>query len=177
MSQQRDPQRLLRPPQFGLKFLFLAVTAVGVFLAVAQHLSPLAVGMVGFLLLSIAAHVAANALGTRLRGGRAAEELHDLIGPHPQVGATDRLAVHHPATNLSQRRSLGVTLFIAAASGLTIGAAGGAIWTLSGEQEVGWFPVFIGALAFGTLGALAAALAAGFIQSAWSAWREATAKS
>lgn len=173
MPREGQPQRLLRPPQFGLRTLFLAVTALGIFLAAAQHLSPLAVGVAGFLLLSLAAHIAANALGTRLRGGTGGGEPFAHAAPRSTSEYGAKPVLNHPATNLSQRKSLGWTLVIAGGIGLTLGAAGGALWPLSSEREVGWFPVVIGAVAFGTLGALAAVLAAGFVQSAWSAWREA----
>src|SRR5688500_12390165 len=67
----RSPPRL-RPPQFGLRTLLLLVTLCAVLLAANQWLGASTVAGIVLLLLSIFAHVAGNAIGTRLRelGGK-----------------------------------------------------------------------------------------------------------
>ncbi|MCI0357192.1 MAG: hypothetical protein L0211_01745, partial [Planctomycetaceae bacterium] len=63
----------LRPPQFGLRTLLFVVTVCAVLAALSKWVTPLVFLCLVFLALTIIAHVAGNAIGTRLRE----------IGSHP----------------------------------------------------------------------------------------------
>ena len=149
--------RRLRPPQFGLRTLLLLVTACSVLLALERwfSLAPIAVAALLLLALSIFAHVAGNAIGTRLRE----------IGDQPEDSGTDRATRFRqpqardfaPATQLSQRRSLGWTIVVATVTGAVAGGIGGGLWTwLESSGPIGLLNIAVGVVAFGVLGGIGA---------------------
>src|SRR5690242_2912509 len=101
-----NEQPSLRPPQFGLRTLMLGMTVLAVILALLrlEWLSPVGFAVLGFLAVSVFAHVAGNCLGTRLR---------ELSARHTE-SITERQAAfivptkNHfaPATKLSRRDRL-----------------------------------------------------------------------
>jgi hypothetical protein len=166
---QRNPRskiqnpKSLRPPQFGLRSLLTLVAACGVLFALSRWgLSPVALAAIVFFAISVAFHVAGNAIGTRLRE----------IGDQPEPETAEAATVRHPkpyefapATRLSQRSSLGWSIIVASSVGVTSGAIGGGFWTfLAGHGHVGPFNVAVGVIAFATLGGLAAFSVVSFAQ-------------
>src|SRR4051812_7023772 len=106
------PPQSLRPPQFGLRTLLLLVTACGMLLALSRWTSPVVVVLLVFLAVSIFCHVVGNAIGTRLR------EIGDGSSPSqsPDEAISFRRPQAHdfaPATRLSERHSLGLSIVIA----------------------------------------------------------------
>ena len=70
-----------------------------------------------------------------------------------------------PATQLSQRRSLGWTIVVASSVGVTSGAIGGGLWTfLAGRGHVALLNIAVGTIGFAVLGGMAAFAMAGFAQ-------------
>ncbi|HZN36607.1 MAG TPA: hypothetical protein VFB80_22410 [Pirellulaceae bacterium] len=162
MKSRSTDQRLIRPPQFGLRTLLLVVTACSVLFALGHWLSPIA--FVGLLLLvaSITLHVAGNAIGTRLR------ELGDR--PPPDDAAANRAGEPRPlefasATRLSERQGLGWVIYAATIAGTLAGGIGGGVWTwLTSREPAGLLQLAVGVMAFAVLGGLAAFAAAAFTQ-------------
>jgi hypothetical protein len=156
----------LRPPQFGLRTLLLLVAVCGVLLAIVRlhWLSPVGLAVLLFLAASIFCHVAGNAIGTRLREIGDRQDLSDsresaaaFRRPRPQDFA--------PATQLSQRQSLGWTIVIASSVGVTSGAVGGGLWTfVAGRGHIGLLNIAVGVIAFAVLGGIAAFATVGFAQ-------------
>jgi hypothetical protein len=140
------------------------MAACGLLLSLGRWgLSPAAMAALVFLALSVAGHVAGNAIGTRLR----------QMGDEPQeplaaVHIGRRIPQAHefaPATSLSQRYSLGWSIIVASSIGVASGAVGGGLWTFAaGRGHAGSFDIAIGVVAFATLGGLAAFATVSFAQ-------------
>ena len=108
----------LNAPRFGLKELFGFVALVAMGLVALQVLDPLVSAALILLGLCLFAHVAGNALGTRLRDG----------GPTPpQSRPSPPLQSGHyaPATRLGLHQRLGRAILICTALGAVVGAGGG----------------------------------------------------
>jgi hypothetical protein len=164
--------RPLGPPQYGLRTLLIVVSAAAVLLGLWQWLSPVTFAGVVLLILSVLAHVAGNAIGSRLRDGG----LPAMTAPDPERPAPTLLDDHHfaPATKLSERHPLGWVPLVSAAIGFVIGAAGGAIGAaILLAKNFDWFAVILGAFAFGALGAFGGFLVVGFCKALGEAWHEA----
>lgn len=160
----------LRPPQFGLRALLLLVTACGVICALAQWLSPIAIAGLVFLIVSIAAHIAGNAIGTRLRESSTSRLKDDL--PLPRSGNVRDSAAR--PTRLTQRRQLGWPILVATCAGAIGGCVAGTVWTfLSQSAAVSALSVGVGIVAFSVLGAFASFLIFGFLQVGLAALYEA----
>src|SRR5688572_27186209 len=120
---------VLPPPRFGLRTLLLVVTGCAVIFAMSNWLSPIALAGVVMLVLCVIAHVAGNAIGTRLRE----------LGPSRRSGrdsaaeplARPQGADFAPVTRLSQRQSLGWPIILGTAGGTLAGAVGGGLWTVT----------------------------------------------
>lgn len=172
MPKHPSPPRL-RPPQFGLRSLLLLVTAFAVIFAASHWLPPIWVAALVLLALSIFAHVAGNAIGTRLReiGSRKDNRAYEL---QPGGRAEPRFA---PATRLSQRQRLGWPIVIATLTGIIAGGIGGGLWTiLTATGHVPIAAVGLGVIAFGALGGILAFATVGFTQvllgAIWQAMRQ-----
>jgi hypothetical protein len=167
----------LRPPQFGLRTLLLLVTACAVIFAAGQWLPPIWVAALVLLALSIFAHVAGNAIGTRLReiGNRKDNRAYDL---QPPVSREPRFA---PVTRLGQRYHLGWPIVIATFAGIITGGIGGGLWTLlTARQQVPVAAVGLGVVAFAALGGILAFATVGFMQvlfgAIWQAMRQSSSE-
>ena len=165
----------LRPPQFSLRTLLLLVTGFAILSALVNVLPPLMLAGLVVLLLSIFAHVAGNAIGTRLReiGGRPTELR--VGGPEEArplaVSSVPRCA---PQTELSRRQSLGWPVLVVTAAGALAAAVGGGIWTawLTGAA-ISALAILTGSIACGALGGFAAFLGFSFVQVGFGALRQA----
>jgi hypothetical protein len=167
-----SPPRL-RPPQFGLRTLLLLVTVCAVIFAASQWLPPLWVAALVLLALSIFAHVAGNAIGTRLReiGSRKDNRAYGL---QPEARGEPRFA---PVTRLGQRQGLGWPIVVATFTGIIAGGVGGGLWTLlTARQQVPIAAVGLGVIAFAALGGILAFATVGFTQvllgAIWQAMRQ-----
>ena len=156
----------LRPPQFGLRTMLLMVAGCGVILAIVRlgWLSPIEIGVLAFLAVSVFLHVAGNAIGTRLReiGDRNSSFQDDEPPASPRRPRPQDFA---PATQLGQRQSLGWTIIVAISVGIMTGAIGGGLWTfLASRGQAGLVEIAIGVIAFGVLGGIASFATVGFAQ-------------
>ena len=154
------------------------MTACAVIFAAGQWLPPLGVAALVLLALSIFAHVAGNAIGTRLReiGNRKDNRAFDL---QPQASREPRFA---PVTRLGQRQRLGWPIVIATFSGIIAGGVGGGLWTLlTARHHVPMAAVGLGVVAFAALGGILAFATFGFMQvllgAIWQAMRQSSCDS
>ena len=169
------PRSALPPPQFGLRTLLLVVTACAVVAALSQWVTPVVLACLAFLILSIIAHVAGNAIGTRLRD--LSSHSPDDALPKGLFRAKPKADDFAPATRLGQRHGLGWPILVATVVGTVGGAVGGVAWTLiSSRGPVGLLNVGVGAIAFAVLGGIAAFASFGFIQVGLGAIRQALAE-
>jgi hypothetical protein len=161
-------ERPKRPPQFRLRSLFWAVTFCSIACAVFVAVGPIWASMLVLFLALALAHVAGNAIGTRLRDE--ASHANQRSPALPEVSRGVASADETPAP-LSQRRPLGVTRIIFTLGGAVGGAMLGRLALVSGQ----WIPLRAGDWAVGiascaVLGALAGFLASSFVQVAiWPA--------
>jgi hypothetical protein len=171
-SDIRNSKSRLPPPQFGLRSLLLAVTACAVLAALGRWVSPIALAALVFLVLTIIAHVAGNAIGTRLR--ELGSQPDDAEPPADSKRRRARAGDFAPATRLGERRGLGWPILIAALAGAIAGGISGALWTwLASRGPVGPLNIAVGAVAFAVLGGIASFAAFGFIQVGIGAIRQA----
>jgi hypothetical protein len=121
------------------------------------------------LIASVAAHVAGNAIGTRLR-----DEADQRRWYHPSAEVPPPLPPRSPPTRLEQRQSLGrlvpVSACIGAVCGGTIGAA--SLWTLTACSLAG---ATLGGLSSAVIGGLLGFLGASFIEIVRTSLRDAIA--
>ncbi|HEX5103780.1 MAG TPA: hypothetical protein VFV87_08225 [Pirellulaceae bacterium] len=171
-----DSPPRLRPPQFRLRTLLLLVAAWAAIFAASHWLQPVWVAALVLLALSIVAHVAGNAIGTRLRelGSLKDNRAFDL---KPEARGEPRFA---PVTRLGLKQSLGWPLVIATAAGIVLGGLGGGLWTLAASRgPIEPAAAALGAIAFAALGGIAAFATVGFTQALtgaiWQAMRQSAA--
>ena len=167
----------LKPPQFSLRTLLLAVTLLAVIFALFNVLPPLVMAGLIFLLITMLAHVAGNAIGMRLRDSGSRYAAEQAAGRDQfAAGSGSATSAAAPQTQLSRRQSLGWPVLAATATGLLAGGGGGGLWTAySSGPQVAVLNIAVGAVAFAVLGGLAAFLTFSFTQVGVGALRQALA--
>jgi hypothetical protein len=179
-----SPTRASFRPQFSLLTLFKGVTALAVLFAVAAWAGPLWSWVLGLAALLVAAHVAGNWLGTRLRDDatddirrerEAARDGSRLAGDaaiRPQVDAKERAAA--ALAHLRQRRSLGRTIHIACAAGsiVSVGLAIGLVLAID-DSRLSLSAVLVAMISAAVIGGILGFLAASFWLAASLAFSEA----
>ena len=159
-----------RWPQFSLRGMFLAVTALSVafaaMAAVGWRWSP----VVAWFLLLVAVHTFANAWGSR-SGRRRIDAAPDDERP---VATADPAAACAPSTRLRERIAPGRTMRVATVAAGAAGAALGA-FLLWGPQAdwVATVGAAVGIASAGGVGAFLGFLASSFLDAAVRALREA----
>lgn len=166
-----DRRPALQPPRFGLGSLLAVVALLGLVFAFAHY-----VGLYGFVIallaaLCLMAHIAGNAIGTRLRDG-------ERPRPDGSRGTTSARPVQPvspanfaPATRLRSRYSLGRPVLIVSGVGALVWGVAGALgldWLTQGKAA--WTVLALGAAASAVLGAIWTFAAASFIQVSAGAW-------
>lgn len=186
---QRSPAPRRPEPQlfrFGLRQLFFAVAAAAGFLTLLAATDGPWPWIIAFLAALVAAHVAGNSLGTRLRdtsvdvrqwratyGAGAPDD--PAATPQPikwaelSLPEPTPLRLHQPAP---RRRVQGATILGALGCG-----AGGAVALayVAGEQAT-WPGFIVGAISCGVMGAWLAMLVSSFWMIARQAWKHANGK-
>jgi membrane protein implicated in regulation of membrane protease activity len=180
-SDERHPG--LTPPRFGLGTLMLWVAVMCVLFASFAFLGPSGGIALGLLVFAVLAHVAGNAIGTRLRQARQ-NATRQNAAPADVSGAGGaarqrRPEIHDfaPVTRLRSRDSLGKPIiFVTAAGALVAAGLGGAgLAAFLGERAT-LANVSLGVLACGVLGGIWTFAGFSFLQVAvgalWQASRE-----
>ncbi len=165
----------LRPPQFRLGTLLLLITLLCAMFAVMGIAGPIATFLLILLILSVIAHVAGNAIGTRLRevGTINARLDSETERAHRALQQGD----YAPATRLGSRYSLGRPLIFLTIGGILLGGLFGAtLFLMLYRQQATLFSISCGVVAMSALGGFLAFLSAGFLQVATTALWQASAK-
>ncbi len=173
-----DRRAGLDPPQFRLSTMLWGVALLAVLFALVSYFGLHSALVLTLFALAVAAHVAGNALGTKLRasGDRPLPwKLGEpLATPTRQAPAAEDFA---PTTELRDRRPLGLPIVIATVvGGLVAAAVGGLLMLAILDQAPTWTAIIAGTVACGALGAIWTFVAFGFIQVTWSACWQATRK-
>ena len=163
-----DLQGGLSPPQYGMRHLLLFMFVVALLLVAIKTLDPILAFSLILLALSVFAHVAANAIGTKLRDSRPAS-----IAPQ---GTAQKAEQHHFAktTELSERQPLGLLMRIITGISALAGAIVGGwfLANLAGDKAT-VANVMLATLSCGVLGGLFGFWLSSFLQIAISAVWEA----
>ncbi|MEE3372557.1 MAG: hypothetical protein VX346_24685 [Planctomycetota bacterium] len=175
-----DRRRGLPKPQFGLVFLFLAVSLVGGIFAATRYFGAYG-GFAALLgLLCVAAHVIGNAWGTQLRQSGNFPVDEDGI-PIPAAGRQEKPlgpGDFAPITRLSRRRALGISVTVATVTGILVGISFATYFFFTSEStETTWEDFGVAILGFGILGGVWAFLGTSFLYVTWGAIRQATQES
>jgi MFS family permease len=136
-------------PRYGMKSLWLLMSLLCVLLAMSKVVSFVAFIAGLMLFLCVAAHVAGNALGTRLRDQSQRARAEER--PEPPA----RLEENHfaPTTRLSQRHSLGLIITVVVILSALLGGAGGYwLFSLTLAEKATWANLALGTAASGVLG-------------------------
>jgi hypothetical protein len=164
----------VRPPRFGLKALLWSVTLVAVSCALFSYLGSHAMVLLVLLALAIFAHVAGNAVGTRLRA------LGDMPPPEQRNPSADQdrklvSSDFAPTTRLRQRSPLGRPIaFVTAAGAVLGGVLGGILFVRMMGRPVTVSNIALGVTAAAVLGGIWTFVATSFLQVAGSALWQAT---
>lgn len=152
-QEQTDAHDPIAPPRYGLRALLLSVTAVSVLFALLRTIDAGLSAAIILLLVMIAAHVAATALGTKSRD----RSQHTRLATRPlarqgsrsilSTTAADVAAAAAPGTRLGHHAALGWMMIVVSAVGGIAGALAGG-WMLASHYSGRLGPL---ALGFGTL--------------------------
>lgn len=163
-----DRREGLRPPQFRLSTLLWGMTALSILFAAMTWVGPLAAFGLLLLFLSIVAHVAGNAIGTRLReiGSRPLAEKGggpDYLKRKP--GSPVFAGECAPATRLGSHHPLGWLIVVATASAFVVGGlAGGAFLAWLCWEKSTLVSILCGAAASAALGGFGGFLVSSFVR-------------
>jgi uncharacterized membrane protein YfcA len=173
-ADEREEFSGLKPPQFGLSAFLILVAVIAAAVFALRTAGPLMAAAVILLFLAVFAHVAANALGTRLRDNR------KHLPRDPTATDSTRIAEPHhfaPATRLRHRHKLGWPVILLSAAGALAGAIiGGRLLAQLNAEQITMANLTIAVLSSAILGGLAGFLsfsfAKVFLQALWQAHRD-----
>lgn len=176
---QDDHRPNLRPPQLRLRTLFLLVGLIGTILAAARSVGPYPTAIIILFAFAVIAHVAGNAIGTRLR--QCGDTPIDEHGRPFRLGNWNRRNIkaedYAPTTQLSKRRPLGLPLLVSTVTGAVGGTVVGIylLW-IDTWPELDFLTAVLGLLGCAVLGGIWSFVSAGFIQvsttTIWQATRD-----
>ena len=181
------PRSGLGPPRFGIRALFTIMTIVGAAIVIWQWVGP-AVGMSLLMIaLVLFAHVAGNAMGSRLRDTapmdwhRPSGEEHAQDAGRLKRGTLCPDEHFAPVTHLSHRVPLArFLLIVTACGGLASGLAGAWFLHWLYPRTANWLTLLVGGCATGAICAVFSfwllSLAHVFLNAWWQAHRHSEGK-
>ena len=168
LSSEDDLRPALPPPRFGLMFMFLVITAVGLILVANYYWSGLGVAGTALIFSVLAAHFIGSSLGVRL-------QKNGSIRPKTQGKPAPVTVLFARTTSLSQRRRHN---FPVVATSLVVGAvfaiAGSTLFCFVYGERIAWVAIGAGAIAFFVVGAIASFVVISFVTEAVHAMNDAT---
>ncbi len=175
MSPPSDYRRALRPPQFTLRTLIGIITLLAALFSLVNVVHPVVMAGLVLLALLIAAHVAGNVIGTRLReiGDRPVTKEGREVPPRPFDRNIEQSSFA-PPSDLARRISLGLPILIVTTAGVLTGGIGGGLWGYLSAGSDGWLNIVVGCVAFGFLGGFGSFAAFSFTQVMLGAIRQAS---
>lgn len=170
-----------RPPQFGLRTLLAGVAVCSMLLAAGRFLGPAGAVLLAWFVVLAAAHILANAWGTRAARRCAGRKERDVRGDDALPLGVDPigLAAPHEARQASPShlsmtaRHGGGTIAIVVAGAIAGAAAGCAAFSSITLGNPAWLGMLVGALSSGILGGLGGFLGSGFLRVGMTAAGEA----
>ena len=162
----------LKPPRFSLAALFVVVGVLGVLFAATSYLGSYATLLVILFILTVAAHVAGNAIGTQLRENGSRRTITEDRAPRQKrqpIAAKD----FAPTSQLHHRSALGKPIVITTAAGSAAGAVLGGYGLSTLMEHPTLLAILLGAVASAVLGGIWTFIASSFLQVASSALRQA----
>lgn len=157
-----------KPVQFNLKTLLIAMTLLAVGFALTQWFSPIVVAAIIFLALTVLAHMAGNAIGTRLQRQRHTTKAADRPAASVPLAVSPKQLAAQP-TKLAHAHSLGWPVLAISLGGALLGGSLGGYWSLlSGGSKATLFTISVGVIALGLIGGMMAYIAGSFLQVAVS---------
>lgn len=169
------PATGLGTPQFDLRTLMLVVFCISAVLAVHVRFGALAASALTLAILAIGAHVAANAIGTKLRDHRGDESKRRTIG-HREASSGGELSSENyaPTTRLGARSRQGWAAIIVTTAGSIMSTlAGMGLFAIVLGEESRLNLLLVGGLAIGVLGGIASFGAFSFMRVTSSALSQA----
>lgn len=175
MPPPSDYRRPLRPPQFTLRTLICLITLLAGLFSLVNVVPPIVIAGLLLLTLLIAAHVAGNVIGTRLRemGDQPVTKEGRKIPPRQWKPQVDQ-ASFAPPSDLARQVSLGLPILIVSSAGVLVGGISGGLWGYLTAESGGWTNIVVGSIAFGFLGGFGSFAAFSFTQVILGAWRQAS---
>ena len=164
-ASSRDQDGGHKPPQYRLVTLFWSVGLFCGLLAAMKVVSPITAFALSLLLLAIVAHVAGNAIGSRLRdsGTRLTAVQRPEHGSHSARENGPEERDFAPTTQLRDRVSLGRTMIVVTSAGAVFGAcAGGSLLAWVNWDQLTTASLMLGAGAFAVIGGFAGFLCSSF---------------
>lgn len=169
-----DSDGTLKPPQFTLRTLLIAMTALACLLAVMTAIGSWWSMAVLLVLALVSAHVAGNALGTKLRNHSARRRV--VPSSEPARRAVPRRDIASPQRLTQRTRLHWMTLVMSGGGALAGGYFGGSALAAN-YPEATTAAVMLGVVSSGVLGALAGFTASSFLEVVRQALSEAHAAS
>lgn len=171
-------RRGLEPPRFTVRSLLWVLALVSILMAATRSLDPRGQFVLWMATLSVLAHLASTAIGSRLRAtSDQANRLERTQAYRADIPPSVVPTTHHyaPQTTLAQHHPLPRPIFW----GTAVGSAIGAIWGGANLAAINWAQATVASI---TLGTVASGLLGGFLGFALislgtvfrGAWRDAT---
>jgi hypothetical protein len=157
----------LPPFRFSVRTLLFFVSGCGICMGLCRWLPTEYLGFLLFALLMVGAHIAGNAIGTRLRDGPEPTSKRNTSSPVRVAVEAEHFA---RPTNLRERASLGWVIPISSVLGALLGMSSGwyAMHVTYG-QHLEWAAIVVAVIAFGILGAFGTFMIGTFTHVIWQA--------
>ena len=163
-----DRRAGLQPPQFRLGTMMWLVAALCVLFSLMGIVGSQGTLLLVLLFFAIVAHVAGNAIGTRLRRNgdvRPAADRADAMAAAERASRRLTESDFAPTTSLSERFPLGLIIVVMTVLGMLLGGAvGGYVLAMLNWERATWFSIAFGALFSSVLGGIAGFLASSFLR-------------
>lgn len=170
VASEPDDHPGLKPPQFSLRTLLIAVTLCGGLFAVMLAIGAMWSAILGLFLILVAAHVIGNALGTTLRD----QSDRSLPLESPPRGVAPPSPNVEPGKQLTQKIALAEITRTMTIVGFIVGALlGAAAMLVVMWEHINWGGLALGVCSAGVLGGFAGFLGSSFVTIARGALREA----
>lgn len=164
-----DFRPALRPPRFGLSFLFGVFVALAICFAAHYYWGAMGLSAAALIFSVVGAHVLGNSLGVQLRDNGS-----QVTGTRKTNEPTKSIAFA-PQTSLGERRRVTrTTLTMSVIFGGLSALLGLAIFATVYGAKISWLVLALGAGAFFVLGTLAAFIVVTFVSEAIQAIGEAS---